>query len=145
MSLHLRRSPRLAAKAKEVKEAKEPISMKVKEPYTRETSRTMYLTQKASPIPPLQFMMFPERKLEVVSKIKQYLTDVEQADYIAKALIATNLAKYLLQNPEFLAAYENFTNAVRVKMVEFKKECIGTRKITMALHDAASDVLYVIS
>jgi hypothetical protein len=147
----------LAAKIKEVKEAKKPISMEVKEvdepismkvvkePYTRETSRIMYLNQKASPISSLQFIIFPERKLEIVTTIHQYLTDVEQADCMAKAVIATNLAKYLLQNPEFLAVYENFTHVVRVKMVEAKKECVGTRKITKALNEAASDLLYVIS
>ncbi len=107
---------------------------------TKEQSRATFLANKGKSIS-------DEFRHECVQVIKRYLDDCESArGRTAKAVSATRLVNYLLQIPEFMAAYDRFHACVLKKMNELKEEGeIPDAVVDSDFRQAVNDLLFVVS
>ncbi len=106
---------------------------------SNEDARRKFMDNKGKPVS-------DDEKRRCVTIIKQYLNDVDVArGRTAKAVLATRLACFLLENPCFMAAHERFYKTVVVKMEELKSEKpIEDAVIDLDFRTAVEDLLIVV-
>ncbi len=144
-TMSLRRSPRLAAKAKlqtPTVQAQTLVPTAQGELYDKHASRSQFLLAKSAGI-----AIEEAYKCECVNVIGRYLQDVSLTrTSSARAAICISMIRYMCQNPLFLAKYERMCNVVIQKMHELKEQLdtvdLAIREDFLA---AADDLLYIIA
>lgn len=132
-----RRSARLAAKAKSALPTLQIEEISALSPSN--DARHDFMDNKGKPVS-------DDHKILCVIIIRQYLNDIHAArGRTAKAVLATRMACFLLDNPRFMAAHERFYKIVIMKMEELKcEDAVEDAVIDKDFRTAVEDLLSVV-
>lgn len=114
-----------------------PIITHIPDNLTRDESRARFLAHKGS--------TSDDYNMQCVMIMTQYLDDSDKVrGRTAKAVIATRLLNFLIQNPTFLATHNRLANTVILKMKEIKTDTlIPDAVISEDFHKTVSDILFI--